>query len=301
MDDRLQAKIRAEIRGKVAFNEPVSRRNTLRIGGPADVWFEPTDIADLSAFVKFCRKNNLNTCLVGNGSNLLVRDGGFRGALIHLTGKAFKTIRREENRLHCGGGVAVSELIQAFKEEGLTGGEFLVGIPGTVGGAVRMNAGAQGGCLADLLVEVEALTPEGEILKKNRSELTFFYRQAPTFQDKIVVSATLQLQAGEKKKIQGLIREYSRKRAAVTPPHPNAGCIFKNPDGASAGLLIDRAGLKGLQQGAAQVSREHGNYFVNLGNATAKDLLSLIEQVKNKIKKENGVELEPEIQIIGED
>lgn len=300
MDDGLRSRFQRSVKGRLLFDEPIVRRLTLRIGGQADLWFEPSDAKDLAAFLQMCRREKIPLYFVGNGSNLVVRDGGFRGALIHLGAPAFKTIRREEERLVCGGGAAIPELIRAFQEYGLTGGEFMVGIPGTVGGAVRMNAGAQGREIAQILEAVEVMSLDGEAIQKNRSELDFLYRGAPYFEDKIVMSAVLQLQRGRIKEIQALIREYSRKRAAVTPPHPNAGCIFKNPNGVSAGALIDQAGLKGMRFGDVQVSREHGNYFVNLGRATAQDLLQLMETVKNRVRERHGVELEPEIQIIGE-
>lgn len=299
MDDRLRRGLRSNLRGRLLFDEPVLRRSTLRIGGPADIWFEPLDRDDLAAFLQVCGREEIPFYLVGNGSNLLVRDGGFRGALIHLNGPEFKSVNRDGDRLQCGGGVTVSELIQIFKEEGLAGGEFLVGIPGTVGGALRMNAGAQGCEVSQIVVEVEIMTRQGRVERKKREEIDFFYRQVPEFQDKIVLSALLELRRDDRKAIRGRLQEYSRKRAEVTPPHPNAGCIFKNPDGVSAGLLIDRAGLKGLRQGEAQVSLEHGNYFVNLGNATAGDLLSLMEKVRREVQARHGVSLEPEIQIIG--
>lgn len=300
MDDGVRSRFRGIVKGRLLFNEPVLRRCTLKIGGPADLWFEPSDVEDLAAFLQMCRREQIPLYFVGNGSNLVVRDGGFRGALIHLGAPVFKMIRCEEERLVCGGGAAIPELIRAFQEYGLTGGEFLVGIPGTVGGAIRMNAGAQGREIAQILEAVEAMTLGGEVIRKNRSELDFLYRGAPYFEDKIVMSAVLRLEPGELKKTRALIQKYSRKRAAVTPPHPNAGCIFKNPNGVSAGALIDQAGLKGMRFGDVQVSREHGNYFVNLGRATAQDLLQLMETVKNRVRERHGVELEPEIQIIGE-
>lgn len=295
--DRLKEKI---VLGNLFFDYSVKEKLTLRVGGVAHAWCEPASLEELSAVVKLCSKEKIPFCLVGNGSNILLKDRGFAGVLIRLNQAAFKQIEVFEKRITCGAGVSLLDLLQRLKENQLAGGEFLTGIPGSVGGALRMNAGAHGGCVADILTSVKVMTFDGEVFEKKREELVLEYRHAPFFKNHIALSATFSFQLGKKAVIQNRIKELNQKRAAVTPPHFSAGCIFKNPKGASAGGLIDQAGLKGSRQGEAQVSLEHGNYFVNLGNASAKDLLALIETVQKKVEQVHGVCLEPEIRIIGE-
>jgi len=238
MDDHKQYKLRQLIRGKLLFGEEVLAFTTLKVGGGAAAWVEPVNALELGALLRFCRKELIPYYIVGNGSNLLIRDGGFRGLLIRLNAREFKSIKINGKQILCGAGVGLNELLQVLKENHLTGGEFLTGIPGTVGGALRMNAGAHGGCFADILDRVWVIDINGEIVEKRREELKFDYRFAPFFKDKVILSAALNFQPGDLNKIKTKIRELNHKRAEVTPPHYNAGCIFKNPNGISAGKLI---------------------------------------------------------------
>lgn len=287
------------MKGVLKFDEPLAGKTTLKVGGAAEAWFEPRDFLDLGAVFRFCRKELIPYTLFGNGSNLLVLDGGLPGISIHLNAAPFKAVKASGNQIDCGAGIRLMELLQVMRTAGLTGGEFVTGIPGTVGGAIRMNAGAHGGCFADILDTVWVLTPQGNIEEKSREELRFGYRFAPYFRDKVILAASLRLSAGDPESVHSKIKELNRKRAEVTPPNPSAGCIFKNPGGSSAGKLIDETGLKGYQKGEAQVSMSHGNYFVNLGDATASDFLSLIRWVQKRIKEEHRIELETEIKIVG--
>ncbi len=301
MDPQFKEKIKAAIvDGKLFFDHGVKEKLTLRIGGVAAAWCEPASVEELTRLVALCHESRVPYYVIGNGSNILLKDSGFSGVLIRLSAPSFKQIEISQNRVTCGAGVGLLDLLQRLKENELSGGEFLTGIPGSVGGALRMNAGAHGGCVADIVERVTVMTATAQIQNKEKRELEFGYRHAPFFKETIVLSAEFLFQPGEKKLIQNRIKELNQKRAAVTPPHYNAGCIFKNPEGVSAGRLIDQAGLKGLRQGAAQVSHQHGNYFVNLGEATAKDLLDLIDHVQKRVRDVHGIELEPEIRIIGE-
>ncbi len=286
--------------GQLYFDHVIKEKLTLKVGGKTKIYFEPGSIEELSKVVQVCSQENVPYYLVGNGSNLLLKDNGYAGVLIRLTAGLFKKIMRKDFAVTCGAGLGLLDLIQYLKKEELSGGEFFTGIPGTVGGALRMNAGAHGESVADILKKVTVMLSDGTVVEKTREELECFYRQIPYLLDKVVLSATFQFESGTKECIQQKIRELNQKRAAVTPPHFSAGCIFKNPEENSAGKLIDQAGLKGLQVGKAKVSLEHGNYFVNLGGATSEDMLSLIKQVQQKVQDQFGILLETEIQIVGD-
>lgn len=286
--------------GILLFDVPVKDKFTLKIGGRAKVWAEPGSVAELQQLLRFCSKENLSYYMVGNGSNILLKDSGYSGVLIRLSAPAFKKIEKNGTELRCGGGVTLNELLARVKEEGLSGAEFFTGIPGTVGGALSMNAGAHGGCTADILKEVEYLRSNGERVVKAGNEIQFGYRSAPEFKASVILWARFQLKKGYRADIRNRIKELNSKRSMVTPPNFNAGCIFKNSNGESAGAVIDACGLKGLKVGEAQVSLKHGNYFVNLGNATSKDLLLLIDQVREKVFQARGIKLETEIRVIGE-
>ena len=280
--------------------EPLARRTTLRVGGPADMYVEPVSEEDLAAILKFCAENELKFFVLGRGSNLLVRDGGFRGVVICLAHANFGRIEFEGDRIRCGGGAKLKQVAVEAKRQGLSGVEFLEGIPGSVGGALRMNAGAMGFWTFNVVESVRAMDYEGRILEKPAAELYVEYRCCPLFKDHVALGAVLLCRAAAREEIEQRMNAYSQKRWQSQPAAPSAGCIFKNPESIPAGKLIDELGLKGTRIGGAVVSEEHGNFIVNDGGATARDVLELIAVLKARARDERGVELESEVEIIGE-
>lgn len=297
------------IKGEVRKNEPLSRHTSFRIGGPADILAWPADREDLVSLVRQIRKQGLPYFVLGGGTNLLVRDGGFRGVVISL--ERMDVIRIEREYRSVGGSFAVISAeagaplprLHAFTlEQGLTGLEFATGIPGTVGGAVRMNAGTSLGETSDVIDLVNLVTPDGDLITRGRQEMGFGYRTANIPEGHIVAEAKFVLRRGIKDEIRERVRELQEQRRERQPwGSPNAGSVFKNPHEVSAGKLIEDAKLKGRRVGDAQISEKHANFIVNLGRATAKDVLALMEIVKQAVLDAHGVRLEPEIRIVGED
>jgi UDP-N-acetylenolpyruvoylglucosamine reductase len=281
-------------------SEPLARRTTLRVGGPADVYVEPAGEEDLATTLGFCRAVNVPFLLLGRGSNLLVRDGGFRGVVISLAQPYFTSIETRGNHLHCGAGTRLKLVAVEAKHRSLCGLEFLEGIPGSVGGALRMNAGAMGGAMFDIVEAVTLMDFEGHTLERASSELQVQYRSCPTLSSHIAIRAVLRGQPGDRETIERRMMEYSRKRWQTQPAAPSAGCMFKNPTTAPAGRIIDELGLKGLRVGGAYVSAEHGNFIVNDGSASARDVLTLIETIRNRVQDDRGVTLETEVEIVGQ-
>ncbi len=285
----------------VRTDEPLARRTTLRVGGPADVYVEPASEADLAAVLKFCRARGLKFFLLGRGSNLLVRDGGFRGVVISLAHGNFSGIERlHGDRLRCGAGAKLKQVAVEAKRNGLSGVEFLEGIPGSVGGALRMNAGAMGFWTFNAVEAVRAMDYEGRVFEKAATEIHVEYRSCPLFENHLALGAVFQCRAASREEIEARMNAYSRKRWDSQPAAPSAGCMFKNPETIPAGKLIDELGLKGTRVGGAVVSSEHGNFIVNTGTATARDVLELIGVIKTRVRDARGVGLETEVEIIGE-
>ncbi len=285
----------------VRADEPLARRTTLRVGGPADVWAEPASENDLAAVLRFCRAGDLPFLVLGRGSNLLVRDGGFRGVVICLAHASFSEIEVRGLRLHCGAGAKLKVVAHAAKASNLTGLEFLEGIPGSVGGALRMNAGAMGAWMFDVVESVRLMNFDGQIVERKRTEMKVEYRSCPLFRDHLALGAVLKGQPGAREVIEQLMGQFSQKRWHSQPAAPSAGCIFKNPPSVPAGKLIDELGLKGMHVGGAVVSREHGNFIVNEGGATAADILALIEIIRKRVHAARGILLETEVEIVGDD
>jgi UDP-N-acetylenolpyruvoylglucosamine reductase len=281
--------------------EPLARRTTLRVGGPADVYVEPASEEDLAAVLAFCAGRALRFFVLGRGSNLLVHDAGFRGVVICLAHPHFSQIAIVDSHLHCGAGARLKNIAFEAKKHGLAGLEFLEGIPGTMGGALRMNAGAMGGCTFDLVESVRLMDFEGVARDCAPPELTVEYRSCATLKTHIALGATLQGRPDSRESIGQRLIAFSRKRWTSQPAAPSAGCIFKNPPTIPAGRLIDELGLKGLRVGGAVVSAEHGNFIVNDGTATARDVLELIELLKQRARAERGIELQTEVEIIGDE
>ena len=274
---------------------------TFRIGGPADYFVVPDTEKEIAEVVKLCGKYEVPYYIVGNGSNLLVGDKGFRGVIIQLF-KSMSRMQREGEEITAQAGCSLAQIANAALEAGLTGFEFAAGIPGTLGGAVVMNAGAYGGEMRDVLVSAKVLTKEGEIITLSNQELELGYRHSVIPEKEyVVLEAVIRLKNGDKTNIKARMDELRERRVSKQPlEYPSAGSTFKRPEGYFAGKLIQDAGMRGFTVGGAQVSEKHSGFVINTGDATAADVQELIRQVTDKIKKDTGVEMEPEVKRIGE-
>ncbi|MGE5371140.1 MAG: UDP-N-acetylmuramate dehydrogenase [Solirubrobacterales bacterium] len=288
--------------GRVKRLEPMARHTSFRIGGPADYFVTPTTPEEIQIVLQWARQRSLPWLVIGGGSNLLVRDGGIRGVVIHL-GSQMKSVRLEDSsRLRAQAGIRLSELAKTALQHNLTGLEFAEGIPGTLGGGVFMNAGAYGGEIGPLLVNLVILTPDGEVVEQPASGFQFGYRSS-SFQDNgcLVLEATLQLEPGDPAQIRERMRGYGQSRKEKQPlEYPSAGSTFRRPQGRFVGPMIEELGLKGLRVGDAEVSVKHAGFIVNRGHATACDVLELIKTVQDRVRAAYGVELHPEYRIVGE-
>jgi UDP-N-acetylmuramate--L-alanine ligase/UDP-N-acetylenolpyruvoylglucosamine reductase len=286
--------------GDVRLYEPLSKHTTLRVGGPAQFWVEPRGEAAFAELIRFCRRENLPIFVIGRGSNLLVRDGGIRGVVLHPCGGDFDKIDIEGNEITAGAGVKLKEIAYAARAANLGGLEWMEGIPGAVGGALRMNAGAMGAQTFENVVRIRYLDQEGNPHTKDRHELEVRYRHFALLEKNFAVSATFRGEPADRAKIDNRLHESQEKRRTTQPIAKSAGCIFKNPDSCPAGKLVDELGLKNSRVRKARVSEVHGNFIVNDGGATAADMLELIEHIKNAAHTKRGVELETEVEIVGE-
>jgi UDP-N-acetylenolpyruvoylglucosamine reductase len=284
----------------VRLHEPLAKRTTLRVGGPADLYVEPACDADLSAVLQFSAEHQMPLFVLGRGSNLLIKDGGFRGLVICLAQPAFCRIEVQGEQLNCGAGARLKAVAMEAKRCGIGGLEFLEGIPGSVGGALRMNAGAMGGAMFDVVDSVQVMDMAGRAHQLALVDIAVAYRCCTTLKTQIALRAVLQGKPQPREKIEQLMNEFSRRRWDSQPAASSAGCIFKNPPTVPAGKLIDELGLKGARVGGAMVSLEHGNFLINDGTATARDVLELIEVVRARARSERGIDLQTEVEIIGE-
>ena len=285
----------------VKLQEPIKKHTTFRIGGPADYYLCPHSVRELQAVLHICRGEKLPFFILGNGSNLLVSDKGYRGAVIQLW-KNMSEIERTGTRIRAQAGALLSKIAAAALEDGLTGMEFAAGIPGTLGGAVVMNAGAYGGEMKDIIKEVQVMDQEGNLLNLPAEKLELGYRTSIIKKkDYIVLSAVLELEPGDREEIRAKMDDLKERRVSKQPLElPSAGSTFKRPEGYFAGKLIMDAGLRGFSVGGAQISEKHCGFVVNKGNATAEDVTDLIREVQEKVKERFGVELEPEVKFLGE-
>ncbi|MDD5262191.1 MAG: UDP-N-acetylmuramate--L-alanine ligase [Methylacidiphilales bacterium] len=280
--------------------EPMSRHTTLRVGGPAQIWFEPSDETVLSKVAVFCRREGVPVTLVGRGSNLLVLDHGIRGVCIHLGRPEFSRIRIEGESIYAGAGARLKQIVYEARKACLGGLEFMEGIPGNLGGALRMNAGAMQSSLFEMVERVRYLNPEGKVCEAPREEIDVRYRSVPFLESSIALGAWLKGVPKEGAAIAETLNSFSQKRWSSQPAAPSAGCTFKNPGQIPAGRLIDELGLKDTCCGGARISAVHANFIVNDGKATGSDVLRLIETVKRKAKAERGIDLELEVIVLGE-
>lgn len=278
----------------IFVNEPMSKHTTFRTGGVADYLVIPQNKFEMIELLKL----DIEKTIIGNGSNLLVKDGGIRGLVIKTT--ALKNYRVEEDKIIAEAGILLSKLSNIAKDNSLTGLEFASGIPGTLGGAVMMNAGAYGGETANVVYETEYADVNGNVFITNEHE--FGYRKSMFTDSKFtILESKLKLSRGDKEEITLKMKELLKSRNEKQPVNmPSAGSTFKRPEGYFAGKLIEDAGLKGYKIGGAEVSTLHAGFVINSGNATSKDILTLIKYIQDKVKNEFGVDLEPEVKIVGE-
>jgi len=295
--------LRAALPGAIVrAGEPLAKRTTLRAGGCADVYVEPSSESDLARVVRICRERGAPMMVLGRGSNLLIRDGGIRGVVVCLAQASFCGIEVLGRQLRCGAGAKLKEVSARAREADLTGLEFLEGIPGSVGGALRMNAGAMGGATFAVVRRVRFMDDLGQVHEMSGSGMRPGYRSCPLLQTCIALGATFQGEPAPREIIAARSREFNERRWRSQPKEPSAGCIFKNPSPAlSAGQLIDQAGLKGARVGGASVSAVHANFIINDGTASARDVLDLIELIRSRVKAARGIDLQTEVEIVGED
>jgi UDP-N-acetylmuramate--L-alanine ligase/UDP-N-acetylenolpyruvoylglucosamine reductase len=296
--DELQAVMGA---GTIKLYEPLARHTTMRIGGPAQFWAEPETEEGFARLVKFTTERGLPLLVIGRGSNLLVRDGGVRGVVAHLSRGEFRQLEVRDGRISAGVGVKQKELAYAARDAQIAGFEWFEGIPGDVGGALRMNAGAMGGETFRQVVSVRYIDAEGNFHMKTPVEMDVRYRHCGTLEKNYAISATFAGVPGVAEEIERRLAESMHKRRTSQPKESSAGCIFKNPEMCPAGRLIDELGLKGMRVGGVKVSEVHGNFIVNDEHGTAADVLALIDQIKAAARAQRGIDLQTEVQIIGEE
>lgn len=286
---------------KVRINEPMNRHTTFRIGGPADYFLLPSSSEEVKGILEICKEESLQYFILGNGSNLLVSDEGYRGVIIQLY-RNYGGLTVEGTEIRAGAGVLLSQIAATARNESLTGFEFAGGIPGTLGGAVVMNAGAYGGELKDVLKEAVVMDREGNIFTVPVEKLAMGYRTSLVkTAGYLVLEAVIFLKKGSQEEIRDTMKDLADRRISKQPlEYPSAGSTFKRPEGYFAGKLIMDAGLRGYQVGGAQVSEKHCGFVINKGNATAADVLTLIENVREKVQEQFGVTLEPEVKFLGE-
>lgn len=286
---------------RVLFDEPMSQHTTFRIGGPADVFVMPENYEQIREVLRLCREEKLPFFVLGNGSNLLVSDSGYRGVIIQMD-RNMEEIRLDGEEIHACAGALLSSVAVAARNASLTGFEFAGGIPGTIGGAAVMNAGAYGGELKDVLKEVTVMTREGEILTIPAEKMEMGYRTSIIkTAGYLVLEAVISLKKGDEEAIRATMKDLSERRTEKQPlDYPSAGSTFKRPEGYFAGKLIMDSGLRGYRVGGAQVSEKHCGFVINAGGATAEDVRSLMDHVIRVVREKYGVTLEPEVKFLGD-
>jgi UDP-N-acetylenolpyruvoylglucosamine reductase len=299
--EQLMTILASEGGGVVKLYEPMANHTTMRIGGPAQYWIEPLTIRGFVEAVKFLRAAFIPVRVIGRGSNLLVRDGGIKGAVIHPVKGEFDEVRVQGTYVFAGAGARLKKIASAARKAGLGGFEWMEGIPGNLGGALRMNAGAMGVQTFDQVVSVRFLDSNGEVREKMKHEFDARYRNVPELDHHFAVSAVLQGRPAPVEEIDAKMQFSQQKRRSSQPVGASAGCIFKNPGEVPAGKLVDELGLKGKTFGPALVSEAHGNFILNSGGAKARDVTDLIADIKQVALEERGIMLDTEVQIIGEE
>lgn len=288
-------------------DEGLKKHTTMRVGGNAKYVFFPTSSDEIKAIISYCKDNNEKYILIGNGSNIIFSDKGYDGIVIKLSANMSK-ISAEGERIYAEAGAVLSKVANLARDNELTGMEFAAGIPGTIGGAVSMNAGAYGGEMKDIIEYVDILE-DGNIVRYDNADMKFGYRRSIVNDEehdisenveRIIIGASIKLSKGNKKDIEAKMEELKDKRIEKQPlEYPSSGSTFKRPEGYFAGKLIEDAGLKGYRVGGAMVSKKHAGFVINYDNATAEDVIRLIDDVRDKVNEKFGVELSPEVKIIG--
>jgi UDP-N-acetylmuramate dehydrogenase len=306
MEATVKQKIQELAKGVVKCDEPMAEHTTIRVGGPAAIYFEPRDIDDLTTVIKGIDLKETPLFYLGAGSNVLFRDKGFDGIVIHF-GSLLDDFKIESEEgdtvvLYAGCGASLSKLVQFTAEHSLTGFEILTGVPGTIGGALSMNAGVREGEISGVVRSVKILT-KGKIIEQPKAKLEFSYRKLHLPRADIILSGLFELKKGNPVEIEKRIADIREKRAATQPlKWPSFGSTFKNPPkGAPAGRLIEEAGLKNIRVGGARVSEVHANWIVNEGKATARDVEVLMRLIREKVKESSGIALEPEVVVVGKE
>ena len=286
----------------ILLDEPMSRHTTFRVGGPADFFVTPKAKEEVRDVIRICKEAGMPYYIIGNGSNLLVSDAGYRGVIVQIY-KEMNEVKVEGDLVKAQAGALLSGIAAKALGAELSGFEFASGIPGTIGGACVMNAGAYGGEMKDVLESVTVLTGEGKIIELDRNELELGYRTSVIAKKGyIVLGAVLKLERGDGEKIKTYMDELKEKRVTKQPlEYPSAGSTFKRPEGYFAGKLIEDAGLRGFQVGGAQVSEKHCGFVINRDHATAADIMELMRQVQIRVKENSGVDLEPEVKRLGDE
>ena len=288
------------IRGRVLFDAPMRRFTSLKVGGPADCLIFPGDVDELRKVILYAKKERIPIFILGKGTDLVVKDKGIRGWVVSLT-QGMKKIQQDGEVIEAEAGTTLQRVVQFSARRGLAGLEAFFGIPGTVGGGLAMNAGAWGVEMKDVTLSVSFLSEDGEVVERSRPRLKFSYRRLDFPSSWIILKGRFQLKRGKKEEILERMKSYSEMRQRTQPlDSPNAGSIFKNPKEGPAGKWIEETGLKGFRMGQAMVSDLHANFIVNLGKATAGEVIDLMEWVKKKVYEEKGISLEREVKVVGE-
>lgn len=286
---------------RLRFKEPLAKHTYFGIGGEATAYIEVSTIDELSALAHFHRQWDVPIAIIGRGSNLLVSDTGFKGISVRLIGELAKS-EVDGNTVSVGAGLSLPRLSKTMSRQGLSGVEFALGIPGSVGGALIMNAGAWGSSFGDVVTNVTVMDDSGELVNLNHAEANFEYRHSGLDTYFCVTGATLELTPGDADAITAQMQAFYKQKVETQPfAEENAGCMFKNPPGDSAGRLIDISGLKGYRIGGAEVSKVHGNFILNIDNATAKDVLDLVAYIQQQVREKTGISLQTEVKRLGFD
>jgi len=288
------------IKGRVLFDAPMRQFTSIKVGGPADSLLFPKDVVELRKVVRYARRKEIPILILGKGTNLVVRDKGIRGWVISLT-QGMKKVQLDGDEVEAEAGLSLQRLVQFSIQKSLTGFEPFFGIPGTVGGGLAMNAGAWGVELKDILLSITLMNEDGGVVERPRQKLKFSYRRLAIPPSWIILKGRFQLKKGREEEILERVKSYSEMRKSTQPlDYPSAGSIFKNPAEGPAGKWIEEAGLKGFRMGQAMVSDRHANFIINLGKATAEEVINLMEWVERKIDEEKGISLEREVRVVGE-
>ncbi len=284
---------------RLRFSEPLAKHTYFGIGGEATAYIEVSTVSELAALARFHKQRNVPVAIIGRGSNLLVSDTGFKGISIRLVGELAK-LEINGNVISVGAGLSLPRLSKTMSRHGLSGVEFAFGIPGSVGGALIMNAGAWGSSFGDVVKNVTVMDHTGKLITLTHDEAHFEYRHSGLDAYFCVTGATLELEPGDADAITAQMQAFYKQKVETQPfAEENAGCMFKNPTGDSAGRLIDISGLKGYRIGGAEVSKVHGNFILNIDNATAEDVLKLVAYIQNQVREKTGISLQTEVKRLG--